>query len=184
MLNEALRRVVTALDRLEVPYALIGGLAVAARGVVRATEDVDFIVGIPLIEASSLERSLRENGFPATLHHAAADDPIGAVIRLTIPLSGREVKCDILLASRAWQNRAISNATPIDLGTFVVNVAQPADLFLLKLYAGGPQDLLDAAQLFELQSSRDRAGWKARAAKLRLTAAYNRCLKFLASQGD
>jgi hypothetical protein len=179
MLNEALRKVVAALDRLKIPYALIGGLAVAAHGVVRATQDVDLIVALPVQEAPSLERSLRDNGFQATFYRGAADDPIPGVIRLTIPVAGAEVKCDVLLASRDWQTRAVKNGTSIDLGRFVVRVAQPADLFLLKLYAGGPQDLIDAAQLFNLQSSTEQARWKAAAAQLRLTGEYNRCLKFL-----
>jgi len=37
MLNEALQKVVAALDKLEIPYALIGGLAVAARGALPKT---------------------------------------------------------------------------------------------------------------------------------------------------
>jgi len=178
MLNEALRKVVAALDKLEIPYALIGGLAVAARGAVRATQDVDLIVALPVQEAPSLERSLRGNGFQATFYRGTADDPIAGVIRFAIPVAGTEIKCDVLFASRQWQMRAVKNATLLDLGRFAVRVAQPADLFLLKLYAGGPQDLIDAAQLLKLQISAERAQWKATAAQLRLTAEYNRCLKF------
>jgi hypothetical protein len=178
MLNEALRKVVAALDRLEIPYALIGGLAVAARGAVRATQDVDLIVALPVQEAPSLERSLRDNGFQATFYRGTADDPIAGVIRFAIPVAGTEIKCDVLFASRGWQTRAVKNATAVELSNFVVRVAQPADLFLLKLYAGGPQDLIDAAQLLKLQSSAERARWKAAAAQLRLTAEYNRCLEF------
>jgi hypothetical protein len=178
MLNEALQKVVAALDKLEIPYALIGGLAVAARGAVRATQDVDLIVALPVQEAPSLERSLRGNGFQATFYRGTTDDPIAGVIRFAIPVAGTEIKCDVLFASRKWQTRAVRNATLVDLGSFVVRVAQPADLFLLKLYAGGPQDLIDAAQLLKLQSSAERAQWKAAAAQLRLTVEYNRCLKF------
>ena len=178
MLNEALQKVVTALDRLGVPHALIGGLAVAARGAVRATQDVDLVVALPVQEAPSLERSLRDSGFQATFYQAAADDPIAGVLRLAIPVAGTEIKCDVLFASREWQTRAVRNATSVDLGSFVVKVAKPADLFLLKLYAGGPQDLIDAAQLLNLQSPSEQARWKAAAAQLRLTGEYNRCLKF------
>jgi hypothetical protein len=94
-------------------------------------------------------------------------------------VGGADVKCDVLFASRGWQTRAVRNATSVDLGSFVVKVAQPADLFLLKLYAGGPQDLVDAAELLKLQGPAERTRWKAAAGKLRLTAEYNRCLKFL-----
>jgi hypothetical protein len=179
MLNEALRKVVAALDRLEIPYALIGDLAVAARGAIRATRDVDLIVAIPVQEAPTLERSLRDSGFQVTFHRGAADDPIAGVLRLVVPVTAGEVSCDLIFASREWQTRAVTNAEPVDLGKFVVRVAQPADLFLLKLYAGGPQDLIDAVELLKLQSPSERARWKTAAARLRLTGEYNRCLKFL-----
>jgi hypothetical protein len=179
MLNEALRKVVAALDRLETPYALIGGLAVAARGAVRATRDIDLLVDLPFQEALSMERSLTESGFRATFHRGAADDPIVGVLRLTVPLAGAEVSCDLIFASREWQRQTVTNATTVDLDSFAVRVAQSADLFLLKLYAGGPQDLIDAAELLKLQSPSVRARWKASAARLRLTGDYNRCLKHL-----
>lgn len=97
MLNEALRKVVAALDRLGVPHALIGGLAVAARGAIRATRDVDLIVATPIQEALSLERSLRNNGFAAAFHRGASDDPIPGVLRLAIPVSGTEIDAAQLL---------------------------------------------------------------------------------------
>jgi hypothetical protein len=183
MLNEALRKVVGVLRRLGIPHALIGGLALAARGVVRATQDVDLIIAMAVQEAPSLEQSLKDRGFHATLHCGAASDPIACVLRLAVPVTPGEVKCDILFASRDWQARAVRNATTVDLGGFVVRVAQPADLFLLKLYAGGPQDLLDAAQLLGLQSERARVAWKSEAVKLRLAAEYKRCLRFIKGTG-
>ena len=178
MLNEALRRVVTALDKLKIRHALIGGLAVAAHGMIRATKDVDLIIDLPLQDALSLEQSLIDSGFQASFYRGAVDDPIAGVLRLAVPVAGAEVSCDLLFASRAWQTRAVTNATSIDLGSFAVRVAKPADLFLLKLYAGGPQDLMDAAQLLKLRNPAERARWKAAAAQLRLTREYNRCLKF------
>jgi hypothetical protein len=184
MLNEALRKVVSELDRLGVPHALIGGLAVAAHGVVRATQDVDLIVDVPIHQAPSLEQSLKNDGFHATFYRGAADDPIAGIVRLTIAVAGSAVKCDVLFASREWQTRAVRDASAVDLGSFVVRVAQPADLFLFKLYAGGPQDLIDAAQLLKLQSTSERDRWKAKAGKLRLTAEYNRCLRFLKASGE
>lgn len=183
MLNEALQKAVAALDRLGIPYALIGGLAISARGAVRATQDVDLLVAVSVQGAPSLEQSLKNSGFQATYFRGAGDDPIAGVLRLAIPTAGAEVKCDILFASRAWQTHAVSNATAVDLGSFIVRVAQPADLFLLKLYAGGPQDLIDAAELLKLQDPTERARWKATAARLRLTTEYHRCLKFFPPGG-
>jgi len=41
----AMRDATLRLDDLQIPYALIGGLAVGAHGAPRATKDVDFLVG-------------------------------------------------------------------------------------------------------------------------------------------
>lgn len=179
MLNEALKRVVAALDRLKIRHALIGGLAVAAHGSIRATKDIDLIIDLSLQEALALEQSLKDNGFQATFYRGDVDDPIAGVLRLTVSVDGAEVSCDLLFASRAWQTRVAKNAAAIDLGNLVVRVAQPADPFLLKLYAGGPQDLMDAAELLKTQSPSERSRWKAEAAKLRLKRDYDRCLRFL-----
>jgi hypothetical protein len=184
MLNEALRKVVASLDRLEIPHALIGGLAVAARGAIRATQDVDLIIAMPVQGAPALERSLKNYGFQTTFHRGAADDPVVGVLRIAVPVADGKVNCDVLFASRVWQTRAVKNASEVDLGGYVVRVAQSADLFLLKLYAGGPQDLIDAAQLLKLQSPPERVRWKASAARLRLTAEYNRCLRFANSSEE
>ena len=76
MLKDLLQKVAAALDKLAVPYAVIGGLAVITRGVVRATKDVDFLVDWPVQRAGALAQSLTENGLPATFHRGDADDPL------------------------------------------------------------------------------------------------------------
>ncbi len=177
MLNEALRKVVAALDRLGIAYALVGGLAVAARGAIRATQDVDLVVNLPVQEARSLEDSLKAVGFGGKFQRGAVDDPIAGVLRLAIPVADAEVTCDLLFATPGLQTRTVDNAMPVGVGGFVVKVAMPLDLFLLKLSAGGPQDLIDAAQLLKLQGRSERARWKSAAMRARLAEEYNRCRK-------
>ncbi|HEV2178413.1 MAG TPA: hypothetical protein VGW33_14600 [Terriglobia bacterium] len=180
MLKEALQRVARLLDELGVPYALIGGLAVISRGVVRATKDVDFMVDWPREEGTSLARSLSERGLSATFRHGDLfDDPVIGLVRASVPTYGATIQCDILFSSRAWQAEAVRRATSLELEGFAVKVVQSEDLFLLKLHSGGPQDLLDAAELFRLQTPAVRTGWKGAASKHRLSGAYKRCLKFL-----
>lgn len=49
---EQLRLIVESFNRNEIEFALCGGLAVSAHGLIRATEDIDF-----LIREESLERA-------------------------------------------------------------------------------------------------------------------------------
>ncbi len=179
MLNETLHRVAGTLDKLRVPYALIGGLAVAARGAFRSTKDVDLLIDWPLREAVSLARSLSEEGLPATFHRGLADDPVVGVIRVSVTTPAATINCDLLFPSKGWHEKAVEKATRVELGGFVVPVVQADDLFLLKLHAGGPQDLLDAADLLRMQSPADRKAWKKAAFERRLGNEYKQCLKFL-----
>jgi hypothetical protein len=179
LFKESLQKVVTVLDKLRIPYALIGGLAVIARGVVRATKDVDVLIDVPIREGPSLAFTLSSHGLPGTFQKGDLDDPVPGLIRLDVPVSSGAVRCDLLFPTRAWEGEVVRNATPLDLDGLVIRVARDSDLFLLKLRAGGPQDLLDAAELLRMQPAGDQAAWEAAASKRRLASEFRRCRKFL-----
>ena len=179
MLSTALRRVVAVLDALHIPYALIGGLALASHNVVRATKDLDFLVARHSLEISNLAQDLEAKGLPAAARKASQGDPVAGVVQMKVPTAQGHVTCDLIVPSFAWQAEAIRNAVSVDLEGLVVRVAAAPDLFLLKLYAGGPQDLLDAAHLLRQQGPAERRSWKTAAEKLKLGSEYARCLKFL-----
>lgn len=129
------------LERAGVPHALIGAAALAAAGVSRSTFDIDLLV---------LDRRCLEPSFWATLPDEAldvevrrgdADDPLAGVVRAS---ASGERPVDIVVGKSGWQQRAIDRAIRRPGGPPVV---QPRDLVLLKLYAGGTQDLWDVRQL-------------------------------------
>jgi hypothetical protein len=117
--------------------ALAGGMAVAAHGYLRATKDVDIVVGIPLREAQA---RLQAHGIASTL-------------RLGNPLDG-DFSClegvvdgvpfDIIpqLVNIAWERRE-----SVTVGTATVEVVDLERLFDLTLRAGSPRDLVDVAIL-------------------------------------
>jgi hypothetical protein len=179
VLKNTLQQIAATLEKLHVPYALIGGLAVIVRGIVRATKDIDFLLDLPVQQGPALAQSLNENGLPATFRKGGPDDPIVGAIRVTIPTAEDPIHCDILFPSKLWQAEAVRNAAPVYLEGIAIPVVITEDLFLLKLFAGGPQDLLDAAQLFKLQSHDQQRAWKERAGKIGRSRAFARCLKFL-----
>ena len=183
MLSEALRTIIPVLDALQIPYALIGGLALAPHNVVRATEDLDFLVDSSSTASSDLARQFEARGFPSVARKGDIDDPIAAVVIVEIPSSTGNVRRDLILPARRWQREIIRKATPVAIEGTVVRVVRAQDLFLLKLYAGGPQDLLDAANLLRMESPADRAAWKAAAVKLRMGNEYRRCLSFVKETG-
>lgn len=143
--EDALARLVAVFQKRGIPYTLMGGLAVAAWGAPRATEDIDL-----LAEASpspELDAALRAAGFGVEWRRGGPDDPIPLLLRLR-SASGPEI--DVICATRTWEremlNRSIRVRIPGGLETPVIAVE---DLIVLKLMAGGPGDLADVVDLLE-----------------------------------
>jgi hypothetical protein len=118
--------------------ALAGGAAVSVHGYVRATKDVDLITRLPLAEALS---RLKAAGIEAELRVASALDGDFSCIKG----NWRGVRYDVLpqLVPIDWER-----APAVIIGKSRTLRVVPLDTLLaLKLRAGGPQDLLDAAML-------------------------------------
>lgn len=146
---------------------LVGGFALGAWGVVRATQDIDFLLDAGSREA--VERFLQflhEHDVACRSVHSTLDDPLPWLVEL--PMEGSlPVPVHLIVVTRAWEATMVERATEVELASNLsIRVVQPGDLLLLKLKAGGPQDLLDAKRLGEsmkLQAILDRE-------KLRATA--------------
>jgi hypothetical protein len=68
------------------------------------------------------------------------------VVRLS---SAKERGIDIVVGWHPWQAAVVERATEAEIEGHRVPVARAADLILLKLYAGGPQDAWDVVQLLQ-----------------------------------
>jgi len=179
VLSQALRKIVPVLEKLQVPYALISGLALAPHNVVRATEDLDFLIGEGPSRMSTLVERLRAKGLHSVSRKGSWGDPLVGVIAVEVPTTSATVVCDLVLPTARWQSDAVRGALIVEVEGFAVRVVQVWDLFLLKLYAGGPQDQLDAADLLRMQNPSERLAWKEAASQHRLTDTYKLCLKLL-----
>jgi predicted nucleotidyltransferase len=142
-----LARVVATLRAREIPFAVVGAAAMAVHGVTRATRDVDLLA----TERASLEpgtwASLAGQGVAVDVRAGDASDPLAGVVRFTLPGTS---PVDVVVGRAAWQRDVIARATATIVDGVEVPVVRPADLILLKLYAGGPQDAWDVVQVIGL----------------------------------
>jgi hypothetical protein len=137
------RRVSAALDAAGIAHALIGAAALAAAGVARSTLDLDFLTIDTRVLDDVLWHSLLIAGATVECRRGDPDDPLAGVVRITAP---DERPVDVIVGRFAWQRRALDRATTLTTG---VRVVLPRDLILLKLFAGGTQDLWDIRQLLD-----------------------------------
>jgi hypothetical protein len=150
-LTFAPQELVAALNAADVAYVIVGGIAVAAHGVVRATADLDVV---PQASPEKLERLAR------ALTHLGAEHPIDGA--LTGPSLARPVTFKLLtrygdvqvlnpMPSVPPYEQLRQNAVLVDLGQDrLAPVCSLADLRAMKLASGRPRDLVDVAELDEL----------------------------------
>ena len=151
MFEEALTKILARLDSarengLLANYALIGGFAVAAWGVPRATHDIDFAIAIGTKEPQALAAFL-EGRYDA----GGPDDPLKGVIRATVTVGATAVPLQLVFLPAIFTDAIFEQIEMLSIMNHRVPVVNWATLVLLKLYAGGPQDILDAKQILTVR---------------------------------
>jgi hypothetical protein len=140
-------RVITHLERASVPCAVIGGVALGAHGIARATLDTDVLVCEPGVLVAAFWT--RRRGVPVpTIRRGDADDPLAGVVALRT--DGEQV--DVVVGRGAWMGQMLERRIGVGTGRAKLPIVDRADLVLLKLYAAGPQDLLDVRLLLQADS--------------------------------
>lgn len=164
---EILGRVAQVLGDLKIPWALIGGAALPARGRVRGTRDLDVLIVADASDVSLLARHLQEAGFA---HHPRADvHPLERVVlyRFWFPVApAASSGVDVQVAKDPYLGDVVQRATVLAVAGTGVPVATAEDLVLLKLLSFRPIDRADAVELAALASPFDEPYVERRAGEL------------------
>lgn len=154
-------RVARLLERAEIPYALYGGLAVAAYGVARETKDAD--VAVVSADAGEVASLLEADG----LRTARAFERVRfgglTVSRVTLLGGDQDVGLNtvdlIEPRSARFAAAAVARAVRAPLRDQEIQLLTPEDVVLFKLLSTREKDLEDAAAILrELAERLDGAG--------------------------
>lgn len=178
----ALRHVWRTLEASGATMAVMGGIALASWKHVRATRDVDLLVGLGGRSLDDMLAQLR-----AAHVRPRRQPPVTSLGRLRLiqcvyepPEAFMDLQVDLLLAECPYQFQALARRVPEQLAGLDIPVFVLAcdDLILHKLLAGRIIDRADCVALIKLQ--RENIDWsylRGWAAKLsvidRLTEAWN-----------
>jgi hypothetical protein len=154
-MRKALDEVTTAMDRHEVSYALIGGLATSYRSQPRFTKDIDFLVQVPQVVLPRLLEDLHGRGFEFetlavigewTQYHMVTLSYHGIRVDWLKPLIPAYLRILQLATGEAWLDRPI-------------RIASAEGLILLKLLAFPTQDQVDIENLVAANSDKLDLDW-------------------------
>lgn len=132
--------------------AVIGGIAVIARGVPRLTRDIDIAVAGNDITSSVLAGELERVGIQPRIAEAIAFADENQVLLMKHVESGVEID-----VSRAWlpfEIEALEAAREETLAGVRIAIAQPEDLIIFKAVAWRPVDQQDVERLLTLHGER------------------------------
>ncbi|ULA63388.1 MAG: hypothetical protein LZF86_110083 [Nitrospira sp.] len=152
MFQEALHDIVERLAKARTQglleqFALIGGLAVSVWAEPRATRDIDFAVALQAGSPQSLAEVLR-----GTYRAGDLGDPLLGVITASSGMRERTIPVQLIFLPRRLSAVVFERMQEVTVLGCVVPVVAWESLVLLKLYAGGPRDVLDAKQICAAQA--------------------------------
>ena len=185
MFQDTLSRIVAQLEEakdqgLLQEFGLIGGLAIAAWGNPRATQDIDFAIALGGAHPSGLATFLG-----GTYKEGDQDDPLKGVIRVNFLKTPEPIPIQLIMLPSVWAEVVFKNIHNLRLGENMIPVVSWEALLLLKLYAGGAKDLLDAQALFAHQQPNASAHnhVTTMAEKVGLTREWDMFLKNISDRG-
>jgi predicted nucleotidyltransferase len=155
---DLLRYALNVLERLGIPYALVGSFGSSAFGEPRSTRDIDILIDLPESKISLLCAA-----FPAPdflLQEVAVRDAVRQHFQFNLlhPASGNKIDF-ILPRSDAWGRSQLSRAKRIRIQpNLEANVASPEDVIVGKLWyfslGGGERHLRDIAGILRVSGDR------------------------------
>jgi hypothetical protein len=164
ILEEALAALAAALDRTGVPWMIIGGIAVIARGVRRLTTDIDATVRGDGISVERLAEVLAQHDITPRIDDGLSFARQNLVFLLRHSPTG--VDLDVSLAWSSFEHEALEARAPAHFGVVVAPMSSAEDLVVYKAIAARPKDLDDAEALLSLHPSIDRGRVRARVVEL------------------
>ena len=145
--------IIDTFPELGVSYAVAGGFAVSYHGVPRATTDADAAIWLS-DSGGSLQDvcdKLVACGYRTKLSRGDLEDPIQTVI---VVEDAHENKADLLIGVRGMDPGAPRRSVSTKLLGSPVLILGAEDVVAMKVFAGGPQDLIDARGILQVSGEK------------------------------
>lgn len=145
--------VIKLLDRLQIPYAVVGALAASFYGVIRMSVDADAVVSLRSTGADiqALVMELRKSGLRTTQARGDMGDPIGAVLKVE---DGFENRVDLLMDIRGVGEEVFSRTVEAKVAGKPVRLVGVEDFIAMKIFAGSPKDIADVAGVLKVSGKK------------------------------
>lgn len=152
-IGDAVRETVRIFEKMRLPYAIGGAVAMAFSGYPRGTRDVDVLILLPALRSQDLADSFNAAGFRMRDEH---DNPIPTdVVRMTTTARDmghfrvwwHDTKVEVFTPRVPLQDAVLKRRVQVPLGNDTLWITTPEDLILLKMIFHRPKDIEDVRRL-------------------------------------
>jgi hypothetical protein len=126
---------IDVLAGLGVDYAVVGAMAAAVHGAVRASADADAVLSISPDRGAAPAQAFVAAGFAAEFRRGDAADPIAAVLVVSDAHGNR---IEFLIGVRGLEDDVFRRAVRVPSQERELRVAGVEDFVAMKVFAGGP----------------------------------------------
>jgi hypothetical protein len=151
-LEKVLYDFVGLLNKIGLPYMIVGGLAVNYYGQIRTTEDIDIVASVKLKDIPGLLKALKEKKYKFHREEISALVRMGN--RFAIADPSDTYRIDFWIPKFPYENQAFDRRRKTKIGNKTLYLICPEDLVLFKLLAGRYQDEIDAVGVLKRQKGK------------------------------
>ncbi len=105
--------------------------------------DADVVLSVGVPQAEGIGQKLKTVGFHTELTRGDFDDPIPALLKVLDQYGNR---VDLLIGLKGLEPQAFSRVTTVVFQGSTVRFIGREDFIAMKVFAGGPMDLVDATR--------------------------------------
>lgn len=140
------------LERLKIPYAIIGAFAASFYGLVRASLDVDAVISIDREERiAELLALFKKEGLKAKFTRGDFNDPVDSVINIEDKFRNR---VDLLTGIRGMDKRVFNRAVTSSFLNVPLRLISVEDFIAMKIFAGSPKDIEDVLGVLKVSENK------------------------------
>jgi hypothetical protein len=164
-LTDVVFELAALFEKLSIPYAIMGGVAVRAYSIPRPTYDVDFTLSIERERLPKLFAEVEALGYtvPEAYQRGWIDNVGGmSLVKFRIFLEGKSIDADVFLAETAHQQEVMRRRRRDEVEGQTLWIVSAEDLVLFKLIADRPRDRIDVSDILFSQGALDHdyiAAW-------------------------
>ncbi|MFW6129070.1 MAG: nucleotidyl transferase AbiEii/AbiGii toxin family protein [Candidatus Aminicenantaceae bacterium] len=141
MFQKLIKRIASELQRVKIPYMIIGGQAVLIYGEPRLTKDIDITLGINVDELDKLKEVIHTVNLTVLVNNPEKF----AKDTMVLPTLDDEskIRVDFIFSFSLYENEALKRTNNIKIKGKTVRFASLEDVIIHKIISGRARDLED-----------------------------------------